>query len=143
MARTMPRRRSSVIPGSPQDLTIKGFCIRHGMSKPSFYRLPESVRNKLITAYGPKTLRILPKDEAKFDRDHARPGATEQRLIARMRETRGADAEGGSSGSGESASCFSQAAGTAVVTPGEAALWCKLAEIVSTMSLRLQETRPG
>ena len=81
-------RRSSIVPGSPQDRSIKGFCIRHGISKAGFYRLPENVRNKLITTYGPKTLRILPKDEAKFDRDHARPGATEARLVARMRARR-------------------------------------------------------
>lgn len=83
----MPRT-SSIIPGSPEDRSIKGFCLRHGMSKAGFYRLPERVRNKLVTTYGPKTLRILPKAEAKFDRDHARPGATEQQLIARMRARR-------------------------------------------------------
>jgi hypothetical protein len=82
----MPRRRSASLELScSEDLTIAGFCRRKGLSKAGFYRLPQKVRDALITVYGPKTLRILPKAEAKFDRDRNKPGATEQRLIARMR----------------------------------------------------------
>jgi hypothetical protein len=86
-------RRSSVVPGSPEDRTISGFLIRKDMSKPAFYRLPKKVRDALITVYGPRTLRISPKAEAKFDRDRARPNSTEQRLLQKMQVKRTAVAK--------------------------------------------------
>ena len=84
-ARIAPSAR--VAPDNP-DLTIGAFCRGRDMSKAAFYRLPQKVRDELVTYYGPKTARILPKAAAKFDRDRAKPNSTEQRLIARMRARR-------------------------------------------------------
>jgi hypothetical protein len=67
------------------DRTIAGFRARHSMSKAGYYRLPKEVRAKLETVYGPRTIRILPKAEAAFDRAHSKPNSTEQRLVAKMR----------------------------------------------------------
>jgi hypothetical protein len=83
---------SAIEPGSPADRTIAGFCMRHGMSKSGYYRLPPEVRAAIETVYSARTIRILPKAEAAFDRAHANPTSTEQRLLDRMRARRTAQA---------------------------------------------------
>ena len=90
----MPRStsRPPIIPGSPEDRTIRGFCVRKTMSRGAFYRLPQKVRDELVTVYGPHTLRIMPAAEAKFDRDHAKPNSTEQRLLDKLKAKRVAKA---------------------------------------------------
>ena len=79
----MRRNRSSVIPGSFEDRTIGGFCIRKAISKSAFYRLPKEVRDKLVSELGPRTMRITPAAEAAFDKAHASSRSTEQRLLAK------------------------------------------------------------
>ena len=55
--------RLPIIPGSFEDRSIEGFCLRKTMSKSGFYRMPEEVRDKLVTVLGPRTLRIRPAAE--------------------------------------------------------------------------------
>jgi hypothetical protein len=80
------------IPGSPEDRSIGGFCIRKGMSKASFYRQPQAVCDALVTVYGPRTLRITEEAEAEWDRARAKPTSTEQRLLKKMQAKRVAQA---------------------------------------------------
>jgi hypothetical protein len=56
----MPRSRR-LAPGNVEEdlaVTIDVFRRPRGMSKATFYRLPQKVRDELITYYGPKTARI-------------------------------------------------------------------------------------
>ena len=64
--------RLPIIPGSFEDIH-EGFCLRKTMSKSGFYRMPEEVRDKLVTVLGPRTRRITPAAEAAFDTAHAKP----------------------------------------------------------------------
>jgi hypothetical protein len=93
----IPKRVSKLIriiePGSAEDRSIEGFCIRHDLSKSGFYRMPEEVRDKLVTVLGPRTLRITPAAEASFDRAHAKPNSTEQRLLNKLKAKRVAKAK--------------------------------------------------
>jgi hypothetical protein len=92
----MSRRQSrsdSIVPGSVEDRSIRGFLLRHNISKPTYYRLPPEVRAALETVYGPRTIRILPAAEAKFDRAKAKPSSTEEKLLERMRAKRVAKAK--------------------------------------------------
>jgi hypothetical protein len=86
------RPASAITPGSPEDRTIGGFCIRKTMSISGFYRMPEDVRDKLVTVYGPRTMRITPAAEAAFDKARANPTSTEQRLLNKLKARRVAKA---------------------------------------------------
>ena len=85
--------RLPIIPGSFEDRSIEGFCLRKTMSKSGFYRMPEEVRDKLVTVLGPRTLRITPAAGAAFDKAHAKPDSTEQRLLAKLKAKRVAKAK--------------------------------------------------
>jgi hypothetical protein len=87
------RSASAITPGSPEDRTETGFCIRKGISKSTFHRMMNAGRGPRVTAYGPRTLRITKKDEADWDRSRANPGSTEQRLLAKMEAKRTAKAK--------------------------------------------------
>ena len=50
--------RLPIIPGSFEDRSIECFCLRKTMSKSGFYRMPEEVRDKLVTVLDPRTLRV-------------------------------------------------------------------------------------
>jgi hypothetical protein len=89
----MTRRTSSIIPGSFADRRIIDFCVRHDMSKSGYYRLPKKVRAALETVYGPRTIRILPKAEAEFDRRYAKPTTAAARLLQKMERKRVAQAK--------------------------------------------------
>jgi hypothetical protein len=82
------RNSSSIIPGSDDDRTIRGFRLRHGLSKASYYRMPAAVRAALETVYGKCTIRITKAAEQKFDRAKAKPVSTEIELLERMRTLR-------------------------------------------------------
>jgi hypothetical protein len=87
------RRPSPYQPGSPQDRTQTGFCIRHGWSKSKYFREKNAGRGPKETVDGARTIRIMPKDEAAFDRARANPNSTEQRLLQRMQANRIAQAK--------------------------------------------------
>ena len=88
------RSTSPIIPGSAEDRSVTGFRLRHGrMSRASYYRAKKEGRGPKETVYGSRTIVILPKDEADWDRARARPDATERRLLAKMQLKRTAKAK--------------------------------------------------
>ena len=63
------------------------------MSKSGFYRMPEEVRDKLVTVLGPRTLRITPAAEAAFDIGSREAGLHGERLLAKLKAKRVAKAK--------------------------------------------------
>ena len=67
----MSRRQSrsdSIVPGSVEDRSIRGFLLRHNISKPTYYRLPPEVRAALETVYGPQIEVLIDAlDQGKID----------------------------------------------------------------------------
>jgi hypothetical protein len=69
--------------------TIRAYCERKGISVNTFYRrFSPELREKLITAFGPRTLRISPEAERELDLILAEHQATEQRLLRRLADQR-------------------------------------------------------
>lgn len=80
------------VTGGPGDLSITGFRHRHGsakgpMSRTHYYKLKNTGRGPRETEVA-GVIMILPKDELAWERMMAKPGTTEARLIAKMKEMR-------------------------------------------------------
>jgi hypothetical protein len=84
--------RTPIEPGSAEDRSIGGFCLRHGFSKPTYHRMKNAGKGPRETFYNRRTIRILPKDEAEFDRRHAKRNNAEARLLWKMEAKRVAQA---------------------------------------------------
>jgi hypothetical protein len=83
------KRNCIIEPGSAADRSVTGFRLRHGnMSRSDYYRRKKEGRGPRETWYGARTVIITPKDEAEWDRQRARPDATEQRLLAKLQKKR-------------------------------------------------------
>lgn len=96
------RTSDRVTPGSLADRSVTGFRLRHRMSRSKYYSLKNQGRGPKETEFGPKSIIITEKDEADWDRANARPGATEQRLRARVAAKRVAIAKKAAAASAKS-----------------------------------------
>jgi hypothetical protein len=63
------------------------------MSKSGFYRMPEEVRDKLVTVPRSANAAHQASGRAAFDKAHAKPDSTEQRLLAKLKAKRVAKAK--------------------------------------------------
>jgi hypothetical protein len=89
----MPRK-TSVIPGSAEDRSPAGFCLRHGnMSNSTYHRNKKAGRGPKETVLSARKIIITRKDEAAYDRARSNPNSTEQRLLQKLQAKRTAQAK--------------------------------------------------
>jgi hypothetical protein len=88
------RRSARPEPGSDADRSTAGFRLRHGnMSKATYHRNKNAGRGPKETILGARKIIVTKKDEAEFDRRHAKPSDAEARLLRKMEAKRVAQAK--------------------------------------------------
>jgi hypothetical protein len=81
------------LPGSLEDRSPAGFCLRHGnMSKSTYFRLKNAGRGPKETVLSARTIIITKKDEDAYDRARSKPNSTERRLLQKLQAKRIAQA---------------------------------------------------